>query len=144
MIKLLIVGFLVFAPLSHVLAQQTCDPKSEELASQVISQVKTLTQLRAFYKKYEYCVDDADVGEGYTEAVSKVLDHDWKSVMDARSLDLETETAIKRGIGEAWEQNIAKRILQRAKHDCSPAGRTICDSIFENERRAEKIREQHK
>ncbi len=113
------------------LANEACDEKLANESFPAVVKVNTVSELQIFYSKFKRCISRADLGEGYSEAVSRVLANHWSQVVHSKKLkDGRLVQAIKLGVSETWELNTSKKIIQFAKTRCTELAKPICDEIL--------------
>jgi hypothetical protein len=110
---------------------KTCTWEDAKSAEAVAATVKTWKQLYQQFERYGHC-DDGAIGEGSSEAVSRLLTEQWESIRNLEALGASNPAFRKfvmRHINETVPTERLARIAKNAATRCSSRLKSLCRDI---------------
>lgn len=125
---------LVFVQPSMVFADgvvSSCTHERAKEAETVVAQLKSWSTVFSAYRRFGEC-DDGAIAEGFTEAVTRMMATDWKSIpllQGITSKDDNFSRFVIRHIDESADPNHLQVILESARAKCPRHSEQLCKQI---------------
>jgi len=128
------VGLCLCVSGQRIAAQSsTCTQRTIDRLETQSDSIRDWATLRTFYHHYSACrIDDAEVGEGVSESVARILADHWDTLPVASGLfnqDLPFETFALAGINITDSTDDLSHIDKLAAEHCPPYLHVLCQSI---------------
>ena len=101
-------------------------------AEEDVDQLKSWDAIYHSFKRFSHC-DDGGIGEGYSDAVGKLLANDWNHFQDLLKLttqDKGFQTFVVRHVDETIPDDTLSRVRKNAKSQCPADGVQLCKMII--------------
>jgi hypothetical protein len=113
------------------MTDKTCTKSEAMQAEQDIDFLKQWDDVYRWYRKFSHC-DDGAIGEGYSDAVGKLLANHWANLNRLRVLaakDKAFERFVVKHIDETLSADALRLIIENAQSDCPAGAQRLCKSI---------------
>jgi hypothetical protein len=112
-------------------AKRPCTEAEAAQAEKEVDSLKTWEDVYQSYKRFSQC-DDGAIGEGYSDAVGKLLSDEWGRLPRLANLtnrDRGFEHFVLKHIDESLADDTLLKISRHARSECPVSGKKLCALI---------------